>query len=173
MIPLLGRSRAVLNLVRYCPLVRSVEQIAHFFIASLGKILVPEPDRMEWLRRDRTDNVVNVRSHLVAGFGRRNRNGHYNTSGLLLSQRFDGREHGGAGCEAIVYKYDSLATHIEGRTIATVKALTPPQLLLLFCGDRIDEVVWDAESEHHLVVKNADAARRDRAHGQLIVPGNT
>src|ERR1700730_17252200 len=99
------------------------EQVANLFVRCLGEVVIPQPDRVEWLRRYGADAIVNLRPELFTGFrcGCCNRNDY--ASRLQLSQRLDGGKHGGPGCEAIIHQNHGAAANVGWRTTAAVETL--------------------------------------------------
>ena len=61
---------------------------------------------------------------------------------------------------------------VRQRTIAPIQALAARQLLLFRRRHLLDQVVRDAHAGHDLVVEHPHAAGGDRAHRQLLVPGD-
>jgi hypothetical protein len=51
-------------------LCRSGQQLANLAVSGLGKVLVPQANRVEGLGRERADDLVHLVAELVAGLGR-------------------------------------------------------------------------------------------------------
>ena len=49
------------------------EQRAHLLVGRLREVLVPQPDRVERVGRDRADDLIDLAAKLLAGLGRRRR----------------------------------------------------------------------------------------------------
>jgi hypothetical protein len=110
------------------------EQIAHLVVCRLREILVPKADGVKRLWRDGANDVVDYFSQLIARLGRGDGNGHDDAARTLLFQGFNGRVHRGPGRKPVIHEDHSPATHVGGRTIASVQALATLQLLLLSGG---------------------------------------
>src|SRR5258706_11330424 len=96
------------------------EQLAHLVVRGLGEVLVPAPDGLERLRRDRADDVVDLRAQRLAGLGRRHGDGDDDAGRLLLAQRPDGGLHGGSGGQTVVDEDHGALAHLLSRTVASV-----------------------------------------------------
>ena len=124
---------------------------------------------MERLRRNGTNDIVDLCPHFLAGLRRCRRNCDDDAGRLQLSQGLDGGMHGGAGCQTVIHQNHGATANVGGRSAAAIETLAPRQLLVLSFGNRLDQIVRDPEAPHELVIEHTHAAARDRAHRQLLV----
>ena len=168
-----GDGRMVSRRRLSCPAAahRAGEELGDLVILGLGEVLVPEPDGPEGLGRDGADAFVGDVLELGAGGRGADRHGDDDPRGPLAAQCLHGGAHGRTGGQAVVDEDHDPAADVHRRAVVAVGDLAPGQLETL-AVDRVEDLVGlHVHDLDHLVVHHDDAARRDRAHGQLLVAG--
>jgi hypothetical protein len=120
----------------------------NLLIRRLREVLVPPTDGLERLRRDGTDDIVNLGPHLFVGLRRRRWNSNDNPSRMQLPQRRDGGMHGGSGRQTVVNQNHSAIADVEGWPAAAIKTLAACEFLSLADRNSIDQMVWNAKTIH-------------------------
>jgi hypothetical protein len=81
----LGRGQEEIRSNRQRP-PRCSAQVGHAPLRpSSAKVLIPQPDGIEWFRRNGADYIIGLSPHLLTCLGRCRRHGHYDLGGMLLS----------------------------------------------------------------------------------------
>jgi hypothetical protein len=122
----------------------SFEQITHFLIARLRKVLVPETDGKERFRPEDAHQLIDLGCKLLTGCCRGNRDSDDDAGRLPLSHGCDRRSHGGSGRYPIIDKDDGSTAYRRGRAIPPVEAFASLQFMLFACCDSIDLLIGDA-----------------------------
>ena len=89
---------------------------------------------------------------------------------MVAADALRGRPHRRAGREAVVDQDRGATVEVGRRPVAPVRALPARQLRLLACRDGVDLRRGDARHLDDLRVEHPDAAGRDGAHRELLVP---
>jgi hypothetical protein len=113
-----------------------------------------------------------LRLELGAGGRRGDGRRDHDARGIVLAERGHGGPHARAGGEAVVDEDDGLAAHVERRAVVAIGGLATGELAPLVLRHRLDRVGRDAERAHELLVEDENAARAERAHGELLVAGH-
>jgi hypothetical protein len=114
------------------------EKAAHFLIARLREIFVPETESVERLRSCGAHDFIDFISEFIAGLGRRYRYSNHYARRLLLFEGRNRSAHGGSGCQTVIDQDNRAAAYVQRRAVTTVCALTPVQFRLLCRRHRID-----------------------------------
>ena len=147
------------------------QQVPHLLVGGLIEVVVEAADGHERLRGGEAHDLV----HLAAERGARgrggHRHGHDHLGRMLPSKRRHRRAHRRSGGEPVVHEDDRAPGEGRRRAVATIRTLAAVELARFLRRHAVDRFRADGERVHHLVVDDAHAARRDRAHGQLLLPG--
>src|SRR2546423_11183555 len=65
-----------------------------------------------------------------------------------------------------------LTLHIRLRTIPAIYSLTTLQLSRLIGGDHINNVAWNSQVVHYIIIEHAYATASDCPHRQFFMTGN-
>src|SRR5438270_7756357 len=91
---------------------RPFEQVTHLAVGGRRKIVVPEADGEERLRRHRTDDFIRLIPEFLTGGGGADRDGDDEPCRLLPAERGGRGAHGSAGREAVVDQDHGAPAHL-------------------------------------------------------------
>jgi hypothetical protein len=142
-----------------------MQQLAHFFVAGLGKILVPLTDRPEWFGSHRTNHFVHFGLELGTGLGGGHRYGYDDLGWLFLAEGEGSNSHGGSSRQAIVYQNDCAPAHIERRTAVAVLVFPALEFSFFFRGYSVNYFWGKTKALDDIVIQHAYSTRCNRPHG--------
>ena len=143
-----------------------------FLVGGLGKVLVPFTDGMEGFGGQQADDLVGHMPQGLAGFPGGNRNRHDDANGLELPEAVHGGEHSRTGGEAIVHHDDGLSGDGRSRPVPPVAPFPALELPAFDPGHVFHLRGRDAQPANKILAHHPDSAAGDRAHGELLVPGD-
>ncbi len=118
-----------------------IEQLANVFVGGLRKILVPCSDCYEWLRCRGANNFLYLAAKLIAALSRPDRNRHDDPLHALCTKCARGRQHGGAGCQAIIHQRHRAIPNRNRRSPFPIQRFAAFQFALLSRGHLVNEAL--------------------------------
>jgi hypothetical protein len=145
------------------------KEFADFLVSRLLELLVPHAHAIEGGRPQNADDLIHLRPNGVAGFRWSNRHAHDQATWRLPLEGQNACAHRGAGRKAIIDEDDYAAANLRVRVGIAITLLALSEDVLLTFNRGLDCRWVDSEAAHNVVVKNADAAGGNRAHGKLFM----
>src|SRR5438093_13604570 len=100
------------------------------------------------MRRERTNDFVDLFMELFARFRRGHWNRDHDALRVLLPHRDRGSAHGRARREPVVHENYDVILDGEWRPVTTIEPLASLQFLLLTCDNGLDCCLWDLQARH-------------------------
>src|SRR6202007_1088903 len=119
-----------------------------------------------------TDEVDSLAPKFVASLRRRDRNGDGDRARLHFAKCGARRAPRRAVRQAILDDDHLLIANVERRPRSAVAALAANELLLLACGDGVDDARGHRHVAQHVLIEDADTAAGDGSHRQFLVSGD-
>jgi len=150
------------------------EQPPHLLIGRLGEVLIPETNRLKIVRSAKAatgdERIESI--EFAARLTRGNRDGDDDPFGMTGENLPDRGVHGRPGGETIIDNDDWPVGNGRGSPGATIQFFTPRQFRRLPGDDRLNLGARQTQRPDNPLIEKSDAARRERAKGQLLLAGN-
>ena len=158
--------------MRSAGLRRFLQRRPDFVIGGLAEVLVPGADSSESIGHLGADDLVGNRCQLLASVTRANGHRDNHPRRPQPPDRRHCRPHRRAGREPVIDEDRHAACDCQCRTTVAVRALPALELLLFEACNVFDGVVRNAAQADNVVIEDANAAARDRAHCELRLQGD-
>jgi len=148
------------------------EELGDFGIGGLGEVCVALADAAKIGRGVKGEKALDKGTQGGTGLTRGDGCGDDDLARVLRAEGLDCGAKGGAGGDAVIDEDDSFSSDRGRGGMAAIGELPTMKLLALNGGFSFKGSTRDAESTHHIMVYDLDAARGDGAHGEFCVAGD-